>query len=150
WIYEYNQRNVKAQWATILNDITDVTGDAFLGLGLQCARCHDHKFDPILQKDYYRFQAFFAALEPLEHAALATPAQLREYDSKMDEWREKTATIRFQIDALEQPVRDKTARAVIEKLPKEIQAIMAKPIDERSPYEQQIYELAYRQVAEEE
>jgi len=31
-IYEYNQRNVKGQWATIINDITDVTGDAFLGL----------------------------------------------------------------------------------------------------------------------
>ena len=44
----------------ILNDITDTVGAAFLGLTYGCARCHDHKFDPILQKDYYRLQAFFA------------------------------------------------------------------------------------------
>ena len=149
WIYEYNQRNVKGQWASILNDITDVTGDAFLGLGLQCARCHDHKFDPILQKDYYRFQAFFAALEPKERAVLATPEQLRDYEGQMAIWEAKTAAIREQIEALEGPVREKTARAVIDKLPKEIQAIMVKPAKERSPYEQQVYDLAYRQVTDE-
>ena len=60
WIYEYNQRDAKTQWSIILNDITDVTGDVILGLGMSCARCHDHKFDPILQKDYFRLQAFFA------------------------------------------------------------------------------------------
>ncbi len=37
----------------MLNDVTDVTGDVFLGMGMGCARCHDHKFDPILQKDYF-------------------------------------------------------------------------------------------------
>ena len=40
--------------------MTTVTGEAFLGLTFGCARCHNHKFDPILQKDYYRLQAFFA------------------------------------------------------------------------------------------
>ena len=58
WIYEHNQRDVEFQWAEVLADVTNVTADAFLGLGMQCARCHDHKFDPILQKDYYRMQAF--------------------------------------------------------------------------------------------
>jgi len=46
-------------------------------------------------------------------------------------------------------VRDKTAKAVIEKLPKDIQAIMGKPASERTPYEQQINDLAYRQVTDE-
>ena len=44
----------------ILNDITDTVRPTFLGLTYGCARCHDHKFDPILHKDYYRLQAFFA------------------------------------------------------------------------------------------
>ena len=45
-IYEYNNRDVRGQWDIILNELTDTTGDVFMGLGMQCARCHDHKFDP--------------------------------------------------------------------------------------------------------
>lgn len=40
-------------------DMVDTTGSVFLGLTVGCARCHDHKFDPIPQKDYYRLQAIF-------------------------------------------------------------------------------------------
>ena len=36
-----------------LDDLVHVTSTAFLGLTLRCARCHDHKFDPIPQRDYY-------------------------------------------------------------------------------------------------
>ncbi len=145
-IYEYNQRNVHAQWAGILNDITDVTGDAFLGLGMQCARCHDHKFDPILQKDYFRLRAFFAPLSPREDVPLATLRERSEYQRRLAQWQEKTAAIRAEIDRLEQPVRDRTTKGVLDKFPKEIQGIMTKPASERSVYERQIYDLAYRQV----
>src|SRR6266487_1811694 len=145
-IYEYNQRDVHTQWRGIINDITDVTGDAFLGLGLQCARCHDHKFDPILQKDYFRLRAFFAPLAPREDIPLTTPEELAEYRRQLAQWQEKTADIRAQIDALEKPVRERTAKGVLDKFPKEIQAIMKKPDFERTPYEQQIHDLAYRQV----
>jgi hypothetical protein len=44
-----------------LTDAVDTTGAAFLGLTMGCARCHDHKYDPIRQKDYYALQAVFAA-----------------------------------------------------------------------------------------
>lgn len=43
-----------------LNDITDTVGTIFLGLTIGCAQCHDHKFEPIAQRDYYALQAFFA------------------------------------------------------------------------------------------
>jgi hypothetical protein len=46
-----------------LTDAADTTGEAFLGMTFGCARCHDHKADPITQRDYFALQAFFAASE---------------------------------------------------------------------------------------
>ncbi|MBM81015.1 MAG: hypothetical protein CMJ78_10535 [Planctomycetaceae bacterium] len=46
-----------------LDDIVMTTGQVFLGLTINCARCHDHKLDPIPQKDYYRFMAFFHGID---------------------------------------------------------------------------------------
>ena len=51
-----------------LNDMTDTAG-AVPGHDLWLRRCHDHKFDPILQKDYYRLQAFFANTRKRRSAA---------------------------------------------------------------------------------
>jgi hypothetical protein len=47
-----------------LDDIVSTTSQAFLGSTLGCARCHNHKRDPLLQKDYYSFLAFFRGIEP--------------------------------------------------------------------------------------
>ena len=56
----------------VLTERTDIIGTAFLGLTIGCARCHNHKLEPISQKDYYRLQAYLAATE--EHdISLATP-----------------------------------------------------------------------------
>ena len=50
-----------------LDDIITTTGQGFLGLTVNCARCHDHKIDPIPQADYYRFLAFFHNLKPYSY-----------------------------------------------------------------------------------
>jgi mono/diheme cytochrome c family protein len=51
------------QRADDLDDLITATGTAFLGLTVHCARCHDHKFDPIAQRDYYALQAVFAGVQ---------------------------------------------------------------------------------------
>ena len=48
-------------WHLTLEDAIDTTGRAFLGLTFRCARCHDHKFDPVTQRDYYALYGIFAS-----------------------------------------------------------------------------------------
>jgi hypothetical protein len=50
-------------WHLTLEDTIETTGKAFLGLSLRCARCHDHKFDPVTQKDYYALYGIFASTQ---------------------------------------------------------------------------------------
>ncbi|MBI3881939.1 MAG: DUF1553 domain-containing protein, partial [Verrucomicrobia bacterium] len=129
-----------------IEDITDTTADVFLGTGLQCARCHDHKFDPILQKDYYRFQAFFAPLLPREDLVLATPQERAAHQAKLAKWEAATAEIRAELDKLLAQPRKNAEKSAFEKFIEDIREMMEKPVAERAPYEQQIASLAYRQV----
>ncbi len=58
-VHESNMDAPKLQYEK-LTDWADTTSSAFLGLTVGCARCHDHKFDPVSQRDYYRLAAVFA------------------------------------------------------------------------------------------
>jgi hypothetical protein len=148
-LYEYNQRDVPKQWSQMLTDVTDVTGDVFLGLSMGCARCHDHKFDPILQTDYFRLQAFFAPMLPRNDLPLATEQQKADYAKAMAEWEQKTESIRAQMLPMEQAGAAGAAKAAIKKFPEDMQAILNKPASERTPLEEQLALLASRQVYDE-
>ncbi len=146
-LYEYNQRDARTQRNEILNDITDVTGDVFLGFGMGCARCHDHKFDPILQKDYFRLRAFFAGILPQDAQPLATKAEIEAHQGELSQWEAKTADIRAQLAELEKPHFAKLKASAIFKFPAEIQTILkTDDVSTLSPLDRQLYELAYRQV----
>ncbi|MBI2807889.1 MAG: DUF1553 domain-containing protein [Planctomycetes bacterium] len=145
-IYEFNQRNVRGQWSEMIYEVADVTGEAILGLSVGCARCHDHKFDPILQKDYFALKAFFDGLMPSEDLPLASGRQQADYVKKLEFWNARTAAIRKEIAAIEGPVRAKDAAYAISKFPKDIQSILHKPMAERTPHERQLAALAHRQI----
>jgi hypothetical protein len=150
-IYEYNQVDIETHWADILNEVTDTTADVFLAMGMGCARCHDHKFDPILQRDYYALQAFLAPLvwedADLPWSAAWTPAQ-RAYVAGLTERQARIAA--FQ-DTLRDSQRDAAGQAgktvwKLDRFPPEIRALWFKPPAERTPHEAQIANLTARQA----
>src|SRR3954471_14057598 len=117
---ESNARNLLQRRQEILNDITDTVGAVFTGLGVGCARCHDHKFDPILQSDYYRLRAFFAGLSARDDLPVATERQQAEHRAASAKWEAETAEVRAKIEAVEGPVRDKAAKDILAKMPEDI------------------------------
>ncbi|MGB0581758.1 MAG: PSD1 and planctomycete cytochrome C domain-containing protein [Limisphaerales bacterium] len=145
-VYEYNLRDVRGQWEVILTDMTDNASEVFLGLSMGCARCHDHKFDPIRQKDYYRLRAFFTPVLWREDLKLATPAQKQAFDEQQVKWETATSEIRSKIDALTSPGIRKKVETWRQSFPKDLQAMTLKPKDRRESLEKQLAGLCERQL----
>ena len=136
---ESNARVLQQRRQEILNDITDTVGATFMGMTYACARCHTHKFDPILHTDYYRLQAFFANTAADDEIPMIPPAEVKAYREKKAVWEEKTVAIREQIAALLEPQKKALIKEYVDKYPPEIQAILAKPGEQRTPFEWQMY-----------
>jgi hypothetical protein len=141
---EYNAVNLEQRRIEILSDITDTIASAFLGITLGCAKCHDHKFDPIAQSDYYRIQAFFAGYFPADRSILSTKEQA-DYDAKRKAWEEKTAEARKTLEAVEKPYRDKEMQRQRERHVEYVHT-MDKPANERTPLETQLAAMVAAQV----
>ncbi|MGI8785347.1 MAG: DUF1549 and DUF1553 domain-containing protein, partial [Acidobacteriota bacterium] len=135
---ESNARNLMQRRQEILNDITDTAGSVFLGVTYGCARCHDHKFDPILQADYYRLQAFFANTGAADDLVLAPRAAIERHGKQLAAWEETTRALRDEIAALEGPRRKEIEADYFDKYPDEIRAAISKPPAERTPIEWQM------------
>ena len=119
-----------------LMDFTDTTASVFLGLTAGCARCHDHKFDPISQKDYYRLQAVFAP-------AVKTKVALNRLGSLGWDVDENTREIKLreigaQIRAVQDPCQKKLYEAKLARLNAEVQAAVRTPDGERSPRQKEL------------
>jgi mono/diheme cytochrome c family protein len=67
-----------------LDDMAATIGNAFLGLSVGCARCHDHKFDPIPTADYYRFISTFTTTVRSDYDIILNPAQYRPAKEQWD------------------------------------------------------------------
>ncbi len=77
----------------VLTERTDILGTAFLGLTIGCARCHNHKLEPITQRDYYQLQAYMAASAE-DNLSLADADQQSRWDAE-------TKRIKSEIQALQ-------------------------------------------------
>ncbi len=93
----------------VLTELTDAIGASFLGLTVGCARCHDHMFDPIRQRDYYRLQAFFATTQ--EHdIQIGDPVAIERWKAENEVIQAEIKRLRDAIDDAEtEEQRDKLA-----------------------------------------
>ncbi|HLN27980.1 MAG TPA: DUF1553 domain-containing protein [Gemmataceae bacterium] len=94
----------------VLTEMANGVSAAFLGLTMGCARCHDHKFDPISHADYYRLQSFFAAAQPKD-VDIAEPNERAAYNKKLKEIDLRIDPLRQKITQLEAPYRAKLTEA---------------------------------------
>jgi hypothetical protein len=94
-----------------LDDIVATTGQVFLGLTLDCARCHNHKIDPIPQKDYYRLLAFFHNIKhysggPGDQRPILTPANMRAYQERLKALEDRRNELQAKISIIEKEVTE--------------------------------------------
>ncbi len=78
-------RITRQQW---LDDVTDSVGQSFLGHPLQCAKCHDHKFDPIPTRDYYSMMAVFSTTQFAERNAAFLASENKSGFQQIQQWTE--------------------------------------------------------------
>jgi len=106
----------------VLTEMTNIAGSAFLGLTLGCARCHDHKFDPLRQSDYYRLQAYFAATH--EHDLTRASAE------EQAAWKARAEPLEAEIKELRAKLQglEGEQRRAVEKRLEGLQARMPEPL----------------------
>ena len=115
-----------------LDDVLATVGRGILGLTVHCARCHDHKFDPIPQRDYYRLQASIFGYVETE-VPLLPPEKADAYRNKNADIDRKQRAIEERIDALEAPYRQRLQlERVKERFPEHVLEAVLKPESERT------------------
>lgn len=115
-----------------LDDMIGTIGRGILGLTVQCARCHDHKFDPIPQKDYYRLQAVLWPAVEVDHP-LVPANEAAAYQRKTDAVNARVAGLRKQLRSLEQPYRDLLLPPKYKTFPENVRVAIATPEEKRTP-----------------
>ncbi|MEO8659523.1 MAG: PSD1 and planctomycete cytochrome C domain-containing protein [Bryobacteraceae bacterium] len=134
-----------------LDDIVSTTSQVFLGLTLGCARCHDHKFEPLTARDYYSMVAIFNGLErprdgrtefDLPVGTWAQIDALNERDRRIQDWEKRSAAVRTE-------ARERLLVSGSAKLPPDaVAAFRVKP-QERSEEQKKLAEKYEKQLSEE-
>ncbi len=139
--------------------LTEKVSSSVLGLTLSCARCHTHKFDPIPQRDYYRFLALFTAaynpsdwVQPkdrfLYDVSKSTQEEIEKHNKEIDLPVER---IQEQLEKIRKPYRDQLLQGKLLELPETIRddtkAALEAPADKRDMVQKFLYEKFNKQLA---
>ena len=128
-----------------LDDLIATTGRGVLGLTVHCARCHNHKFDPIPQKDYYSLVATFFGYVETTHP-LVSRAEADAYTAKVKEIEARQAPLKAEIKSIEAPYEATLRQEAYKRFPEQVQLAIAKPERERTPGEQLLAQQIIEQV----
>jgi len=129
-----NEEDRIRQRNDIYVDIVNTTASAFLGLTMSCAQCHNHKFDPITARDYYRFMGFFVKGQP-GNLALREPSLWTEYNAKKPKGYDAAVTERDTLYAVAQERKYEEVRSGFSLAQKQALAL---PREERTPDQDRI------------
>lgn len=124
-----------------LTEMTTAVGSVFMGLTIGCARCHDHKFDPLSQVDYYRMQGFFGSTY-FKEIDTVSAAQKKAREDEAFKYKQQLIPLKSLVDAIDKPVRDKLTKAKIEGLDKETRIALATDVKQRSPQQHKLVSMA--------
>ena len=127
------ENNIKNEQTRLdeVDDLVSTTSNAFLGLTVGCARCHNHKFDPIAQKDYYQLQAVFFSTRAVEFPLVGAD-EVRQFEAAQKQITELEQPLKAQIAAIEKPFRDRLLADKKSKLPAYIQLALRTPPEQRT------------------
>jgi hypothetical protein len=133
----------RQEWLT---EVMFGVGNGVMGLTVGCARCHNHKFDPIPQSDYYRLQAFFAAADNYDFKR-PTKEQEEAHAAAVKAHKEKLKPIQDQIKAIEKPYEDQLKAEKRSKLEPQFANALAKDDKQRNEEEKRLAKDAQRMLS---
>ncbi len=143
---ESNASDVLLARQDMLNDLTATVGAVFLAQSMGCAQCHDHKFDAISQRDFYRLQAFFAGVIPVDAAPVAPADRQVEFERRLGEWLTGTAALRSEIANIEWAARGAAWKEKRARFPEVVWQAMATPVEDRTAVQHQLCFYTERQI----
>jgi hypothetical protein len=120
-----------------LTETTTGVALGILGQTIACARCHNHKFDPISQADYYRLQGFFTGTNPTE-VDIASDAEKKAVALDSQPLLDRIAVLRKKANEMEAPYRSRLRKQKQERLDPDYREAMATPPEKRTPAQKKL------------
>jgi hypothetical protein len=129
----------------VLSEMTGAVGSVFLGMTVGCAKCHNHKFDPIPQADYYRLQAVFASTEGRD-IDIATDAEKAAYEVARKAFDARYEPIKKALEELQKPYKEKLRAEKKLKLEPKLREALDTPKEKRTAEQNMLAKDAMSQI----
>jgi mono/diheme cytochrome c family protein len=140
-----NEEDNAVQRNDMLVDVVNATASVTLGLSLNCAQCHDHKFDPISARDYYRFQGFF--IKGQVNSLLLKDAEAwKAYEAAIPPQLETLKAAKQLDKLLYEPIRSRLAEEARKKLTPESAKALDTPADKRTAEQIELAKKAEKEI----